>query len=459
MATRRAGASPGGRGGALARAPLVAQVASSLAATMNAAEAAERLTRLLVPTLGDWCVVTLVEDDESRPSRRVLRDIGSWHVDPRLRGLVQQYAAARLDALSEDSFLHRALIGEQLIEVRAGATAALQGVLRPGPVHDRIARLAPDAVVVAPLVSRGRTLGALSLFCGPGRPALTLYQLDTLRETAAAAALALDNARLYRQQRHVAETFQRALLTPPVEPDHLQIVVRYRPAAEIARVGGDWYDAFLQPDGTTVLAIGDVVGHDMEAAATMSQLRSMLRTVAVVTDEGPAGILRLLDGAMQTLGVTTMATALVARIEQTDDERRRGLTRLRWSSAGHPPPMIIHPDGTVPILTGGSQGLLLGVAPDRPRVDTTLELQRGATVLLYTDGLVESRERPLREGIDELRRALERWGAEDLDALCDNLLDALPAGPGEDDIALVAVRLHPQDRPRPAEAGPARTPG
>src|SRR3712207_594986 len=102
-------------------------------------------------------------------------------------------------------------------------------------------------------------------------------------QVAARAGLVLDNARLYRQQRDLAEGLQRSLLTAPPEPDHSQVVVRYVPAAEAAQVGGDWYDAFLQPDGATVVVIGDVVGHDTRAAAAMSQVRTLLRGIAVAT--------------------------------------------------------------------------------------------------------------------------------------------------------------------------------
>lgn len=439
-------------------ASLIAQVMSQLAATMDAEVAVARLARLLVPALADWCIVTLVEDDESRVLRRHLQDIGSWHAQAELRPLVREYASARLSALSDRSFLAQALNDGEVVEVRAGATAALHDVLAPGVAFDVLTELAPSSVAVVPLISRGRTLGALSLFNGAGREPLSADGLQALRDVATGAALVLDNARLYRRQRDVAETFQRSLLTAPVEPDHVQVVVRYQPAAEAARVGGDWYDAFMQQDGATVLVIGDVVGHDIEAAALMSQLRSMLRAIAVVTDEGPAAILTQLDAAIRTLQLPAMATVVVARIEQTADELARGITHLRWSSAGHLPPMVVNPDGTVLALTSLAAGPMLGVFPDARRVDNEVTLDRGATVLLYTDGLVESRHRPLREGLTELHLALERVGRADLDTLCDTLLTDLPLGPGEDDVALLGVRLHRQDRPRPASAGPNNIP-
>lgn len=441
-----------------ASAMLLALVASGLASTMNADVAAARLAELLVPALGDWCVVTLVDDDESRATHRNLRDLASWHADAALRPVVRDYAAERIAALSDRSFLAHALSSGELVEIRDGATAALKRVLSPGRTHELVDALAPESLAVIPLRRDGRTIGALSLFGDAGRPPLTPTEIGTLQQVTDTAALALDNARRFRRQRDVAETLQRALLTAPVEPDHVQVVVRYRPAGEAARVGGDWYDAFMQPDGATVLVIGDVAGHDIEAAAVMSQLRSMLRAIAVVTEEGPAAILSRLDQAMRTLRIATMATVVVARLEQTPDELERGVTRLRWSNAGHLPPMVVHPDGSVAVLRSPGPGTLLGVRPDGPRVDHVVTLDRGSTVLLYTDGLIESRTRPLPEGLAELRRVLERRGQDDLDVLADTLVTELPAGPGEDDIAVLAARLHPQDRPRPDRAGPLVVP-
>lgn len=439
-------------------ASLLAGVASRLASTMSAEVAAARLAELLVPALGDWCVVTLVDDDESRASHRQLRDLASWHADAELRPVVRAYAAERMAALSERSFLAHSLSTGELVAVRADATRALKRVLAPGATHDLLDRLAPETLAVIPLRRDRRTIGALSLFGDAGRAPLSSAEIDTLQRVTDAAALALDNARRFRRQRDVAETLQRVLLTAPVEPDHVQVAVRYRPAAEAARVGGDWYDAFMQPDGATVLVIGDVAGHDIEAAAVMSQLRSMLRAIAVVTEEGPAGILSRLDKAMRTLRISTMATVVVARLEQTPEELEAGVTRLRWSNAGHLPPMVVQPDGTVATLAASGPGALLGVRPDSERVDHVVTLRRGSTVLLYTDGLIESRTRALPDGLAELRSALERRGRDDLDALADALVAELPAGPGEDDVAVLAARLHPQDRPRPDVAGPAVVP-
>ncbi|NKY41228.1 serine/threonine-protein phosphatase, partial [Cellulomonas septica] len=417
---------------------------------MDADVAADRLAQLLVPALADWCVVTLVDDEEPRPGRRHLRDIATWHTDPALRPVVTAYAAARIGALSEHSFLLDSIRRGDLVEVRTGATDALKGVLRPGRVHGLVDTLAPTWLAVLPLVRAGRTIGALSVF-GAAREALTGDELTTLRQVTAAAALALDNARRFRQQRDVAEALQRALLTEPVEPDDLEVVVRYRPAGESTQVGGDWYDAFLQPDGATMFVIGDVAGHDIEAASVMGQLRSMLRAIAVTTKDGPAGVLTQLDAAMRTLRIGTPATVVVARLEQTPEERESGVTRVRWSCAGHLPPMVVTPQGTVVTLEARNHGPLLGIVPDSPRAESEVTLQRGSTLLMYTDGLIERRDRDLRAGLGELRRTLARVGGEPLDALCDaqvllggELVGVGPPHPraGEAPLRVVVGALH-----------------
>jgi serine phosphatase RsbU (regulator of sigma subunit) len=282
--------------------------------------------------------------------------------------------------------------------------------------------------------------------------------VDTAVEVGRRAGLALHHARLYGQQRALAETLQRSMLTAPPEPDHSEIVVRYVPVAAGAEIGGDWYDAFLQSDGATVLAIGDVVGHDSRAAAAMGQVRGLLRGISYSSGAGPAAVLTELDRALRGLALDTMATCLVARLEEDDEELRAGRTRLRWASAGHPPPLVLDDDGTVTVLDDGPADVLLGVAPDCRRTDHVTVLRRGATVLLYTDGLVERRDRDIDAGTAELVEVLRGCADLPLAELCDRVLERLFLPDAEDDVAVLAVRLHPEDRPRPPEAGPQRVP-
>jgi PAS domain S-box-containing protein len=430
------------------RLALLAQVSAELAGTLDARTATGRLPRLVVPALAQWCVVTIV-DAEGRP-----RDVGWWHADASSRALVERYAAVRLDVMPATSPVARALFAGEPVRAHAGEVAAL---LPPGEARELLTALDPESAVALPLRGRGRTLGVLTLYYGHGEP-LSDEDLATAQDVADRAGLALDNTRLYTQQQQLAEGLQRSLLTEPPEPDHAEIAVRYLPAVEAARVGGDWYDAFLQPCGATMLVIGDVVGHDTEAAAAMGQLRGLLRGIATYSDAPPGEVLRGLDASMALLETRVLATATVARFEQTDDERARGVTRMRWANAGHLPPLVINPDGSVAELAAWKGDLLLGVDPEARRQESVVTLDRGATVLLFTDGLVERRDADLDAGLVRLRDALVDLADRPLDEMLDEVLERLVDGRPEDDVALVAVRLHRQDRPRPAEAGPNDVP-
>jgi serine phosphatase RsbU (regulator of sigma subunit) len=271
-------------------------------------------------------------------------------------------------------------------------------------------------------------------------------QIAVAVEVARRGALALDNARLYGRQLKVAETLQRSLLTPPPQPDHLQIAVRYRPAASFQQVGGDWYDAFSQPDGATVLVIGDVVGHNVDAAAAMGQVRSILRGIAYDRPESPAQVLARVDAILTGLHVGTLATALVGRIEQPADRARAGERVLRWSSAGHLPPLLLHPDGSTEPLTTPPERLL-GAEYTGRRTDHEAVLRPGDTVLLCTDGLVETGRTGIDEGIARLCAELARLRDLPLDDLCDRLIARLVPEHADDDIALLAVRAYGEDAP------------
>ncbi|WP_409330315.1 SpoIIE family protein phosphatase [Trujillonella humicola] len=430
------------------RLALLAQVGAELAGTLDAQAATARLPRLVVPALADWCIVSLVDDDGRA------RDVGHWHTDPAQRPLVARYAAARLDAMPATGPVGRALLSGDPVHASCREVLAL---LPPGEAHDTLDLLGPEGGVALPLRARGRTLGVLTLFYRRGWTPRQ-EDLSTAQDVADRAGLALDNARLYRQQQQLAEGLQRSLLTEPPEPDHAEVAVRYLPAAEAARVGGDWYDAFLQPCGATMLVIGDVVGHDTEAAAAMGHLRGLLRGIATYSDAAPAEVLRGLDASMAVLGTEVLATAAVARLEQSDDERARGLTRLRWANAGHLPPLVVQPDGSVADLASWHGDLMLGVDPGTVRQESVVTLDRGATVLLFTDGLVERRDADLDAGVLRLRETLAELAALPLEQLLDEVVERLVDGRPEDDVAIVAVRLHPQGRPRPPEAGPNRVP-
>jgi PAS domain S-box-containing protein len=311
----------------------------------------------------------------------------------------------------------------------------------------RDGRPVPIELIAVPTVEDGGVTGVVVSFRDLTARLAAEAQTAALRRLEQQAA----------EERALSDRLQQALLTPPPEPDHLHVVVRYQPAAHHAQVGGDWYDAFLQPDGATVLVIGDVVGHDSSAAAAMGQLRGLLRALAYDNDEPLAATLTRTEHAARGLAVTALATVLLARVERRPDVPVLGTRTLRWTNAGHPPPVLLAPDGTSRVLDTRPD-LMLGVDPDARRTEHSIELPDESTVLLFTDGLVERRGSDLDEGTDRLRAALADLGGMPLEELCNTLLARLVPEHGSDDVALLAVRTYPEDRPRPPEAGPNRLP-
>jgi hypothetical protein len=256
--------------------------------------------------------------------------------------------------------------------------------------------------------------------------------LGFLRLVATALGQAIARLHARGAERALAEALQRSLLSTPPAPDGLEIAVRYLPATERARVGGDWYDAFAGPDGALTVAVGDVTGHDQWAAAAMAQIRNLLRGIAFAPGAAPALSLADLDRAMDGLAVGLYATAVLATV-------RPGERLLRWSNAGHPPPVLLAPDGRARLLQTPPDPLL-GLGGATGRTEHAHSLEPGATVLFYTDGLVERRPFPLQERLAWLTRVLEGRHALDPEALCDHVLAQLD-DPAADDIALLALRL------------------
>ncbi len=446
------------------RADLLSEVTRALNATLDLDEAVTSLAQILVPALGDWCVVTLIDgklaldapdeldgaDDATggRKWRHQLRDLGWWHADPDSRAVLRRYAQLRVSSLTNTSLVARALATGETVVVHERAADHANGLLTPGPAADLYRRLDPEAIAVVPLHGRGRIAGLVTVFRGADRPTFSDAELEVLDGVAQRAGLALDNARLYARQRDLAEALQHSLLTAPPRSDRLEVAVRYLPAAEAAKIGGDWYDAFVQPtDGAMTVVIGDVIGHDTVAAAAMGQVRGLLRGIAVTTDEGPAAVLHRVDSAMTALAVDTLATVVVARLEPLLD----GATRLRWSNAGHPPPVLLTPPGgpgpRARLLWADHADPMLGLVEegvdDVARVESEVVAPAGSVLLLFTDGRVERRGESLTDGLQRLCDAMDESALRDLglDALCDELLSRMLRVANEDDVALVAVRL------------------
>ncbi|MFG2077027.1 PP2C family protein-serine/threonine phosphatase [Nonomuraea maritima] len=245
----------------------------------------------------------------------------------------------------------------------------------------------------------------------------------------------LSNAMRFQRTQRIALALQHCLLPDPPHVPGLEITTRYQPCATAVEIGGDWYDSFVSPCGSTLLTIGDVAGHDLTAAVAMSQLRNMLRGLAMDRDESPGEILRRLNVAAESLHPEWTATCILARLHHPDDAD----WTLSYSVAGHPPPLLVTDEGEAHYLPDAVNPLL-GVGSDLPRTSAVTTLPPHSTLLLYTDGLIEVPGEHLDNGLERLRRRGASLAHAPLDDFCDNLLTGLTTT-CQDDIAMIAVRL------------------
>jgi serine phosphatase RsbU (regulator of sigma subunit) len=294
-----------------------------------------------------------------------------------------------------------------------------------------------------PLTLGGKRLGVLALLW-PQPRSFSADDRITIAALASYTAQALQRARLLDERTTVATTLQAAMLTALPQPDDLDLAARYRTATH-DQVGGDWYDAVVMPGGDTNIVIGDVMGHDITAAATMGQLRNMLRALAWALHDPPSVNVARLDRAARDMKLAALSTLVFGRIEQTTADRQAGRRRLRWTNAGHPPPLLVDASGAVTVLDDGQPpDPLLGFRPDRPRRDQTVAIENGSTLLLYTDGLIETRASDLDAGLSRLIEALRRYHHLPVGTMLDAILTELVSAEPEDDVAALAVRFNAQ---------------
>ncbi|MET8837883.1 PP2C family protein-serine/threonine phosphatase [Micromonospora sp. NPDC004540] len=291
-----------------------------------------------------------------------------------------------------------------------------------------------SAVAAAPLPGSGEVTGTLFFAWSQPHP-LEVDQRATLTSLAGYVAHAVRRASHLRDRVVTAEILQRAMLTELPRFDPLEMTARYQPAHHRDQVGGDWYDAVkIDNDGLAVV-IGDVAGHDIGAAAQMGQLRAILRGYLVDRNEPPSALLRRLDNANHSLGSHSIASVFLAYVDVTPD----GAYLLRWSNAGHPPPILLHADRSVRTLP--ARDLLLGASRFVGRANHQQSLPPGSTLLLYTDGLIERRSETFEEGLARLRSCLADHAHFPLDDLVDTVLATVPDPTHEDDIAVLALRV------------------
>jgi anti-anti-sigma factor len=303
------------------------------------------------------------------------------------------------------------------------------------------------STVSLPLLVAGRVVGVI----GIGFPETRRFgqaERSMLLAVAEQCAQALDRARLYRAQQSIAQTLQLSLLPQRLpQLEQLALAAEYLPGAEGTSAGGDWYDVVDLGEGRVAIAVGDVVGQGPTAAAVMGQLRSAL-SAALLQGCPPADALELLDRFAARLPGALASTAACLVLDQ-----RTGT--VRYSRAGHPPPLLLTETGATLLEDGG--GSVLG-APGRPAyTEGTAEVAPGTTLLLYTDGLVERRGEPLDAGLDRVARVAVRLAAADPARLTRALLtEVLDDSAPPDDVAVIAARVIPPPVHETLPADPAR---
>ncbi len=410
---------------------LLAEAGAKIGTTLDLKQTAEEAVRFLVPQLADSADVQMLEsvlepDDPAASTRGVLRRLAARFPDPTAPTSVLtpgQTFQIPLDSVYEQVVSRGRPFNLYTSDVQALFTGPRTEALRTY-FSTRI-----GSARLVPLVARGQVLGAVAVTRLRTREPFDAQDCVLIDEVVARAALNIDNARLYTTQREAALTLQRSLTNSELPAvTGLELTGRYLPASA-HDVGGDWFDVIALPGGRTGLVIGDVMGHGIHAAAVMGQLRTAVRTLAR-HDIPPAAMLSSLDAVVADLGEDTMATCVYA----VHDPATGGWVIAR---AGHPPPAVATPDGTITFLDG-PPGTPLGTGAHDFGTEE-VALPAGGLLVLYTDGLIEARDRDLDEGMRQLAQALRPLDRP-LDTLCDEVLGRLLAGAAQDDVAMLLAR-------------------
>ena len=412
------------------RVRFVSDVSEFLAVSLDYPATLVRLAELLVREIADLCLIDLVQ--ESGTIERV----------------AAVHASSSKQALAEQLFAYAPRLGNTHPVARALTTGEAQlfsdhtaGSLRAITRDDEHLRILQELGIQSslsvPLIARGRTLGAISLFST--NPDIRYGESDVrlAEEIARRAAVRIDNARLYEERDHTAKVLQRSLL-PPSLPSipHVELAARYLPVGEGNEVGGDFYDVFDCGDGNWAAAVGDVCGKGPEAAAVMGLARHTLRAVARF-EHKPSALLRELNRALLEQSVEErFCTVCHLRLRPSRDH-----LRITLCSAGHPLPLLLRRGGSLSSV--GEPGQLLGVLPEVSLVDSVVDLDPGDTLLIYTDGATEQRREAVA-GEKRLRDAFASSLGRDAEATAAGMEEALRAArgssPQRDDVALLVIR-------------------
>ncbi|MCX5009962.1 SpoIIE family protein phosphatase [Streptomyces sp. NBC_00555] len=421
------------------RLALIADATVRIGTTLDLEQTARELADVVVPELADIAAVDILDSVlEGRPSLKssahepaVFRAlaVAAAYPSEAVRAADPPGDIARYEA---DRLVTQSVTTGHPVLVAHVHARDISRIARDDDAAALLARAGLRSYLAVPLIARGEVLGALDLKRTRNPRPFDDDDIILAGELAARAAVCIDNARWYRNAHHTALALQHHLLPhhPPPTPG-LEVAYRYRPAAATSEIGGDWFDAIAQPDDTTVLVVGDVMGSGINAAAGMGQLRTATRTLAELSLD-PTRVLEQLDRTTSALE-ETIATCVYAVYDPHRAE-------CRIAVAGHLPPVLIR-SGRAPRLLDLPTGTPLGVG-GVPFEVTSVRMEPGDQLVLYTDGLVETRDQPIDERLDLLLRLLADT-SRPLEETCDRLLDTLRRRDDHDDVALVIARAKP----------------
>ncbi|HET6395144.1 MAG TPA: SpoIIE family protein phosphatase [Blastococcus sp.] len=410
------------------RAAFLLEAAKLLAGAADVRETVDRLAELAVQRLADLCVIDLVGEEGFVRSAARHRDPGKQHLADAVR---DRPLTSRRDTHPGV----RALREGRTQWVRSMGPGYLMTIAADGEHASVGEQMDLAAVVAVPLIADGRRLGVVTLCADRSRGAFTAADVEVAEQLGLQVALVVAKAQRYELDVRTSHTLQANLLPPdPPELAGLSTAVRYLAATYGVEVGGDFYDVVQLTGDQVALAVGDVVGHDITAAATMGQLFSVYRAL-LVDGPSPSAVIDRLQASWPLLGLQRMATALFATLDPSTGQ-------LRIASAGHLPPLLITPGHAEFLPVTPSR--MLGAPPaPAPAVEWAGVLPVGATLVLFTDGLVESRSADIDEGLAHLIAAATDARTSDPDELCDRLLADLTGVHRADDIALLALTRLP----------------
>jgi PAS domain S-box-containing protein len=417
------------------RLALLAAAGSALSASLDYTETLERITRLLVPELADWCLLDGVEDDGT------ISQLAASHADPGKDALLRRLKEHRRFGEDDPGSTSEVLrTGQPVLIPDLPDASFYERKLGSGEHLDILLRLEPRSLMCVPLLARGRTMGAITLISSGPERRYGEEDLALAEDLAYRCALAADNARLYRDRSEIARVLQRSLLPPHLpEIPGVEVGAEYLPVGEANVVGGDFYDLIKTVEDGWICAIGDVRGKGVEAASVTALARYTIRAVTL-KDDRPSEVLAALNEAMlRQLSEDRFCTAACIRLEPEDGSPGVGID---VSCAGHPAPLLVRPDGQVEEV--GPPGKVLGVFDDAELGDGSLRFMPGETLVLYTDGVTEARS-PDGEffGDERLRRLLSSCSGLDaagIAARIKNVVLDFQEGYPRDDVAVLVLR-------------------